>query len=190
MPRTGSRSISQALACLDPRSPTAVIRAVKRNLHHYHVFESGLLDQHPDYLLVAVHRNPYERIRSHFKYRKKYGNPQILKSFSFAEYIEWVCSDAPRDDIGPVLKDQPITEMLPIEKVTHWLRFAQLSEDWAKLKESVLPSLPELPSINQSGSMFDSDSVYNEALANQIAVRFEQDFQQFNYAVDSWRDDA
>lgn len=183
VPRTGSRSISQALTQLDPRSPTAVVRSLKRNLYHYHVFDQNLADQHPDYAIIAAHRNPYERIRSHYKYRKQRGNPDELKRFSFTNYIDWVCLGKPPFDIGAAMIDRPITELLPCDRVDHFLRFDQLEEDWQVLSEKLQVSLPQLERINYSSADFDEQCVYTQNLASKVALRFASDFEYFDYPL-------
>lgn len=186
VPRTGSRSITQALTKLDPRSPTAVIRAVKRNLYHYHVFDQALIDRHPNYAVIAVHRNPFERIHSHYKYRKQYGNPDELKRFSFEEYVRWVCEAELPFEIGPAMLDKPICELLPYASVDHWLAYDQLNADWQLVRETLQIDLPELPHINQSNSGINANSVYTPKLASMIVNRFAEDFSQFSYATNSW----
>ena len=79
VPRTASRSISEALLHLDPLSPTMLNRMMKGESADYHKYDRTLVTTHPDYSLVAVHRNPYERILSHFKLRKKSAILPFLK---------------------------------------------------------------------------------------------------------------
>ena len=186
VPRTGSRSITKALTQLDPRSPTAVIRAVKKNLYHYHVYDQTLVDKHPEYAVIAVHRNPFERIQSHYKYRKQHGNPGELKRFTFAQYVRWVCEGELPFEIGPVMLDRPICELLPYIAVDHWLAYDSLNTDWRRVEETLQVDLPELPHINQSNAQFDSNTAYTPELADMILSRFAEDFRQFNYATDSW----
>lgn len=187
VPRTGSRSITKALTQLDPRSPTAVIRAVKRNLYHYHVYDQALVDKQPHYAVIAVHRNPFERIRSHYKYRKQYGNPDELKRFSFEQYVRWVCEGELPFDIGPAMLDKPICELLPFAAVDHWLAYDQLNTDWLRVRDTLQIDLPELPHINQSNREFNAKSAYTPELASMMVDRFAEDFSQFNYATDSWQ---
>lgn len=186
VPRTGSRSISRALASLDPESPTAILRAEKHALHNYHVFDRALLDQHPDYQFVAVHRNPFERIRSHFKYRKQHGNPDEFKQFSFSDYINWVCEGTLPFAIGPAMLDKPITELLACDRVDHFLDFNNLSETWGALANALDIPLPELPNINNSEVKYDTQSVYSPELAKVMVKRFEKDFEYFGYSTHDW----
>lgn len=186
VPRTGSRSISSCLARLDPRSPTAVVRAVKRNLYQYHVYDQSLIEKHPDYALIAVHRNPYDRLRSHFKYRKQHGNPDQFKEFSFEQYVMWVCTGTTGLLDQYAMLDKPITELVRVDDVDHWLRFDSLTRDWGALAESLAIKLPELPSINGSKPMYNQESTYSESLSGMVYKRFESDFEQFGYAKNSW----
>ncbi len=183
VPRTGSRSITQALTALDPYSPTAVVRAVKKNLYHYHVFDPAILLRHPDYALVAVHRNPYDRLRSHFKYRKEHGNPDELKKFTFEQYLQWVCFDELPFTIGAAMIDRPITELIPYSDVDHWLAYERLNDDWLVLANTLNIELPLLTSINSSKSEYDSESVYTHEMASWVQARFRDDFEQFGYAI-------
>ncbi len=187
VPRTGSRSITQALTRLDPRSPTAVVRAVKRNLYNYHVYEQSVVDKHPDYSLIAVHRNPYDRIRSHYKYRKQYGNPEGFKKLTFKQYLEWVCLGELPFEIGPAMIDKPICELLPFSQVNHWLAFETLNADWKTLSDTLDIKLPQLQCINSSHEEYSRGSVYDDDLANLVLKRFDSDFDQFDYNRDSWR---
>lgn len=183
VPRTGSRSISHALASLDPRSPTAVVRALKRNLYHYHVFDNTLIERHPDYALVAVHRNPFDRIRSHFKYRKQYGNPDELKQFSFSDYVNWVCEGKLPFEIGPAMIDKPITELLPCDRVDHFLDFENLAEGWNSLGTALDIKLPSLSNINNSSDIYNEQSEYTPELTGKIVKRFAADFECFGYST-------
>ena len=187
VPRTGSRSITRAFSQLDPRSPTAVIRAVKKNLYHYHVYDQAMVDKHSDYAVIAVHRNPYERIRSHYKYRKQQGNPDELKRFSFEQYLRWVCSDELPFEIGAAMIDRPICELIPFSAVDYWLSFDCLAEDWQKLASALKIDLPELPRINRSQPEYDGQALYTKELALLMQDRFKQDFERFDYSLDSWQ---
>jgi hypothetical protein len=186
VPRTGSRSITRALTTMDPRSPTAVVRMVKRNLYHYHVYDQRLVDRHPEYTLIAVHRNPFDRIRSHYKYRKQFGNPDELKRFSFEDYIRWVCLAELLIDIAPAMIDRPITELLPYSKVNYWLSFDNLVGDWQRMATNLKLDLPILPHINHSNSKLDSEAIYTAPLAKLMQNRFIKDFEQFGYELGSW----
>ncbi len=74
VPRTASRSVSDALTRLDPESPTAVQRMTLGNSADYHGFKSKLLVD-PSYRVIATHRNPYERLWSFWKHRSNTGTP-------------------------------------------------------------------------------------------------------------------
>jgi len=187
VPRTGSRSVTLALTTFDPRSPTAVIRAAKRNLHHYHLYDQALVDKHADYSLIAAHRNPYERIRSHYKYRKQYGNPDGVKNFSFEQYVLWACKGELPFEIAPASIDQPICELIPPSEVDHWLSFDNLVSDWQQLSEKLQIDLPNLLHINNSKPELDAHSQYTQELADLVYERFKQDFDHFGYANESWQ---
>ena len=182
VPRTASRSISEALLHLDPLSPTMLNRMMKGESADYHKYDRTLVTTHPDYSLVAVHRNPYERILSHFKLRKKIGNPAFFKTINFAEYVDLSVDVKVRQEEFSI--DLPIDEMLDVRRVTHWLRFAHLQDDWQDLADKLQISLPKLPHINQSES--DSSAFYTEDIANKVGMRMRHDFGFFNYDINSW----
>lgn len=187
VPRTASRSITKALTSIDPRSPTALVRAIKRNLQGYHVYSPELKQAHADYTLFAAHRNPYARVRSHYLYRRQRGNPDVFKSYTFSEYIDWICSDVPQQKVPNALVDMPIVEMLPYSDVNFWLSYEHLERDWIALGAKLGGVWPKLPSINSSDSK-GALAMYNDRLAEQIAHRFEQDFDIFGYEIDSWKE--
>jgi hypothetical protein len=142
-----------------------------------------LVAAHPDYALLAVHRNPYDRVLSHFKFRKSTGNPEILRSYEFAQYVGLSCE---RDSLVTHWnKDVAITDMLPISRVTHWLRFEHLLEDWRDLAQSLNTELPKLEHLNASKPR--SNALYTSELAAIVSDRMREDFEFFAYDIDSWR---
>jgi hypothetical protein len=186
VPRTASRSITGALTRLDPRSPTAVVRAVKRNMFGYHEYDADAVRKYSNYRLIAVHRNPYDRILSHYNYRHTHGNPDILKTLEFSDYVGWVCNPASRLDIKETLIDMPITEMLPVECVDYWLDFEKLNEGWQSLGETLQIPLPPLIKRNASLQCVEPGNAYDSSLSLKIYKRFRSDFEQFGYSPGSW----
>lgn len=186
VPRTGSRSITMALTQMDPDSPTAKIRNETGALIYYH---SCHIPDHVDdsYIIVASHRNPYERIWSHWKFRRQYGNPDIFKSISWQRYVSWACNPDSVPEITNALIEMPINEMMDCDRVTHWLNFEGLETSWQQLIEDTALPLPDLDWINRSPVMDQYPQAYDSDLANMIAERFAGDFTRFNYDVDSWR---
>jgi len=187
VPRTASRSITNALTRLDPKSPTVIIRSIKRNsLHGLHAYKSSIVEKHPEYKLIATHRNPFDRLLSHYNYRLVNGNPDVLKSFTFAEYVNWVCSLKPNNIVPHALIDIPITEMLPYDEVDFWVQFNRLDDDWLALSRYLGVTLPGLQLLNASNVPEGTQSVYTKELANKVKSRFESDFIKFNYNPESW----
>lgn len=185
VPRTASRSVSAVLANVDPESPTSIKRRTESQAYSYHLFDQNLLAAHPEYHLIAAHRNPYHRLYSHYKYRARYGNPNNLKSLSFDEYVRWVYEPASRPDLSNAMVDSAIVELLPYEKVDFWLRFETLNDDWLALQQTLGYALPALPKINGSGSL-GIHQPYTPELAQMVLNRFKDDFLTFGYSADSW----
>ncbi|MGA8259934.1 MAG: sulfotransferase family 2 domain-containing protein [Arenicellales bacterium] len=185
VPRTASRAITEALVRLDPQAPTALIRAVKRNLFAYHLYDAGAVERYPSYRLIAGHRNPFDRIRSHYAYRRVRGNPPILKTLDWPAYVSWASDPDSRPDIRGAMRDAPITELLPCDRVQHWLRFESLTDDWDMLGQTLGTKLPPLTRRNASTA---NAYAYDENLAARIVARFRSDFEYFGYDFDSWRE--
>ena len=187
VPRTGSRSITDALTNLDPGSPTAQVRKQQRALVDYHNCQ---IPDHVDdtYIVVAAHRNPYERLWSHWKFRHQWGNPGIFKSTEWSRYVKWACDPKSAPEITNALPEMPIVEMLDCDRVTHWLNYEQLEASWQLLAgETGLP-LSELVWINRSHSMGEYWKAYDRELASMVAGRYADDFTRFNYDLASWRE--
>lgn len=111
IPRTGSRSITKALTRLDPDSHTVRIRNKAGMLVDYH--SCHIPDRVDDsYVIIAAHRNPYERLWSHWKFRHQWGDPVIFKSTSWQRYVSWACNPNSVPEIQNALLETPITEML------------------------------------------------------------------------------
>jgi hypothetical protein len=187
VPRTGSRSVSKTLAELDPGAPTAFVRKKRSDSFDYHRYDRERVLKHPDYCFFAAHRNPYDRIRSHYKYRKRWGNPDSLKSLSFDEYLAWACDGTFDERVLMASQDAPICELLDTHLVNYWLRFDHLEDDWITLGNNLGVNLPKLARINSSGSSLDSESLWTEARAEKLFKRFEADFDYFGYSADSWQ---
>jgi hypothetical protein len=183
VPRTASRSVTKALSLLDPMSPTALSRSIKSQTTDYHRFDGSVVRAYPDYALIAVHRNPYERVLSHYKLRKIIGNPNILKTLDFEEYIDASLGEKKLNIDW--MKDKPITEMLTKERVTHWLAFDSLLSDWASLASALDVALPELPHIN--ASKHNSHAFYTAKTAQIVSETMHEDFIYFNYDLESWQ---
>ncbi|MEM7360459.1 MAG: sulfotransferase family 2 domain-containing protein [Pseudomonadota bacterium] len=183
IPRTGSRSISKALAVLDPSSTTAIQRQQDKaaDYHRFSVPEQAI-----NYPIIATHRNPYDRLWSFWKYRNQYGNPDIFKQTSWPDYLAWAVDPASQPDLGEAMTDIPISEMVNTDLVTHWLRFTNLADDWMALcEESNLPP-HELPHVNHSRAAGSFQSAYNQRCASAVYQRFKADFERFGYREDSW----
>jgi len=82
--------------------------------------------------------------------------------------------------------DVPIVEMLPVERVDHWLRFEHLQADWQELKNKISLDLPELNPSNHATYVEDRPA-YTQETAAKVAKRFAVDFEYFGYDADSWK---
>lgn len=186
IPRTGSRSVTRALTELDPASPTVIKRETDGSLMDYHLLDCPELAL-SDYLVVAAHRNPFDRLWSHWKYRHRFGNPEIFKSVAWSRYIDWACDPQSVPEISGAMPEKPISELVDIERVDFWLYFEELEESWHEFtKYSSLP-LPKLIQINASPQNASFQSVYTEPMAEKIVDRFSKDFVCFGYDVNSWQ---
>jgi hypothetical protein len=186
VPRTGSNSITQALATLDPESPTLAERKRHGGGWGYHYLRDEALKD-PAYRLIAAHRNPYDRLWSFWKHRKLNGNPKIFTTVSWARYIDWVCDPSSAPELEETLPDVPISEMLDYSRVDFWLDFHHLQASWARLAQAMdIPVVP-LKKVNASPNHGQMHMAYTEAMAERIAERFAQDFMNFGYSPDSWK---
>jgi len=185
VPRTGSNSVTAALGELDPDSPTMIARSQTSVTMDYHRFE--IPDYAKDYALIAAHRNPYERIWSHWKFRHRYGNPEVFRTTPWHRYVKWVCEPGSVPEIQNAMLDVPIIEMFDSGQVAHWLSFESLTESWQELAEGLDLDLPSLQVKQASSFMGDYRDAYDGELAAMIAKRFAQDFELFGYDVDSWK---
>ncbi|MEO0368352.1 MAG: sulfotransferase family 2 domain-containing protein [Pseudomonadota bacterium] len=184
--RTGSNSVTKALRQIDPESPTVAARALKPATD-YHAFRIPDHAQH--YAIIATHRNPYARLWSHWKHRNRHGNPKIFKETPWVKYIHWALDKNNVPEIQNATPEIAIMEMPRTDKVTHWLSFDNLADDWqAVCKDLNLGDHP-LEVVNQSNKMGTLKNAYNSDLAELVYQRFKVDFDAFNYAKDSWMSD-
>lgn len=186
VPRTASRSVSDALARLDPEAPTA--RARRRNGaavdYHKVQVDAVYLD---NYCVVASHRNPYHRLWSHWKHRHKNGNPEIFKAIAWPRYVEWACCPSAVPEIRGANHEMPITEMFDCRSVDFWLSYEELSRSWRELATQYGLPLPELSSTNQSEATPSFNDAYDDELAELVGARFAADFELFGYSRESWK---
>jgi len=186
VPRTGSNSITQLLNRIDPDSPSLEERRRRGGGWSYH-YVTELAGEFPHYRFVAAHRNPYARLWSFWKHRRHGGNPEIFRSLSWKRYIDWVCNPEHVPEVEGAMPDIPITEMLDVQRVTHWLDFHRLDESWQRLAgETGMPKTP-LPRVNASPDHGDMYHAFDEPLAMRIAERFAADFEHFGYDTASWQ---
>ncbi len=190
VPRTGSNSITQALIQLDPCSPTAVKRSETKSLANYHVFDIPDTLDNKQYKVIAAHRNPYERLWSHWKFRNRAGNPQIFKSISWETYVKWVCDPRSVPEIQGAILDVPITEMFDCDRVDFWIQFESLATHWSDLSGFLEVDLPALQHKQKSSDMGSFKHAYNKELAKVVADRFSSDFERFGYSKQSWKPTA
>lgn len=183
VPRTGSRSISRALIELDPDSPTARARARTGQLIDYH--DLRIPEHADDYRVVAAHRDPYQRLWSHWKYRHRWGSPEVFKSTPWRRYVRWACDPGAAPEIQGAMLELPICELVDCARVTHWLAYEQLADSWRQLAEQTGLPLPALDWVNRSDDL--GGQLYDEPLAAMVAERFAADFERFGYRVDAWR---
>ncbi len=186
VPRTASHSINDALTQLDPESPTVTQRGAEGPAADYHGFRNPVLDD-PDYRVVAAHRNPYERLWSHWKHRHHTGNPAILKIISWPTYLDWVCDPSSVPELKGAIRDIPIAEMFDLQRVDFWLDFNKLNESWIELACKLDLPLPNLQTSNSSPHHGYLSNAYNESIAQRISERFSRDFEFFGYDQESWK---
>ena len=189
VPRTGSRSISQALTELDPESPTVAARQTVGSGVDYHGFKSEHLAD-PAYRVIATHRNPYERLWSFWKHRRNTGNPPIFHSLTWTAYVDWVCDPSTLPELAKAQRDIPIAEMFDLDRVDFWLDFSRLRESWEDLARGLELPLPHLKILNSSPDHGYLSNAYSPAIARRVSERFAKDFDYFNYSRDSWKIDS
>ena len=186
IPRTASRSITEALTQLDPESPTVKRRQKKGAMDGYHSFAlPDELEKFP--IIFATHRNPYSRLRSFWKHRHKWGNPEMFKSVSWSRYVEWACNPTAVPEITGAMPDVPISEMFDCDRVNYWLRFESLRTSWLQFSTDCDLPLPALGWLNASVRLGNFQKAYNAELASMVAERFAADFRRFDYDVGSWQ---
>ena len=186
VPRTGSNSATRALNQLDPDSPTALARKSQGSGWSFHHLTDAAKD-YPHYRMLAAHRNPYDRIWSFWKQRKRGGNPEVFRSISWPRYIDWVYDPDSVPEITGAMLDIPIAEMLNLDSVDLWLDFHHLKESWVSACKALeLPIIP-LDTVNTSPDHGEMHMAYNLSMAERIAERFAADFAYFGYSVDSWK---
>ena len=186
VPRTGSRSISDALAWLDPECSTATNRKNQGQHVDYHNFSAAALAE-PGYRVIATHRNPYDRLWSFWKHRHKTGNPEIFKMISWPTYVDWVCQPEVVPELQGALRDIPISEMFDTQRVDFWLDFVRLDQGWLALSEFLGLGLPSLPNLNASAPQNGGFFAYTDSMARRVGKRFDKDFELFGYSRDSWK---
>lgn len=190
VPRTGSNAITKALTKLDPESPTVQQRKETHKMDEYHYFSipEKSDNQTSPYIVIAAHRNPYQRVWSFWKHRHYYGNPAIFRSTSWPRYLKWVCEPESVPEITGALLDVPITEMFDCDSVSYWLDFENLHESWQGLAKQYQLNLKTLEIDNASRYLGEFSQAFNEKTATKFAKRFAKDFERFGYDIDSWKD--
>lgn len=134
---------------------------------------------------LAVVRNPYDRIVSH--YSAKYPENHRISQFKTAGFLEGFSQYAHRmADRRPFLKSQwsrlAIGGNLATQRL---LRFENLAEEWPKFAEEF--GLPiELPKINANEGRRSWQEFYTEELDDIIYGIYRLDFERFGYP--RWRD--
>ncbi len=185
VPRTASRAITSALAALDPYSPSLISQQLTGTSTEARAYHCEELND-PEYRVIAVRRNPYERIWSHWKYRVRWGEPQALKMVSWPTYVDWLCDPSLIPDVEELHVDIPVTEMFDPARVDFWLEFAQLEQDWHKLAIELDVQLPGLEKLNASPDHGHLSNGYTPTMANKIYRRFQKDFDYFKYPENAW----
>lgn len=171
---------------LDPDAPTAKLRREKRALVDYHDFR--IPDEADEtYAIIAGHRNPYDRLWSHWKHRNRRGNPAVFKSISWLRYVKWACDPGSVPEITGANLELPICELLNYDRVSHWLRFESLATSWRELSDRLDIPLPALDRLNRSVVLGTYRDAYDSDIAGMVADRFAADFETFHYSLDSWR---
>ncbi|MFT6958603.1 MAG: hypothetical protein ACJAYC_003623 [Halieaceae bacterium] len=190
VPRTGSHSITRALTELDPESPTVAERKLNGSGAGYHHITDQQLLANPEYCFIAAHRNPFDRLWSIWKHRKRGGNPEIFKTTSWARYTEWACDPSVATEFAGAWVDAPILEFVDKDRVDYWLDFHRLESSWARLSEKIAIPLIPLKSLNASPDHGSMQNAYSESAGERVAQRFAKDFDYFGYNPRSWQPGA
>ncbi len=185
VPRTGSNSVSAALAQFDPDSETVLKRTQINVTADYHDFILPTQPQDP-YIVFAAHRNPYARLWSFWKHRHRNGNPAVFRTTSWPRYVEWVCDPDSVPEIQNAMLDIPISEMFDCDRIDYWIRFESLIESWKNFGQEYGFDLPKLEIKQSSPDMGTMQNAYDQEMAAKVANRFAADFERFNYDTDSW----
>lgn len=186
VPRTASRSVSAALVELDPDAPTSRARREKGGSFDYHNFQVDPAYLN-DYRVFAARRNPYDRLWSYWKHRRRTGNPAVFKTIPWRRYVEWACDPSTVPDIQGANHDIPITEMFDCSQVDFWLEYEALETSWRELAGLFELPLPALGHRNRSKASTGFGEAYDEVLAAMVSTRFAADFDRFGYSRGSWR---
>ena len=186
VPRTGTFSVTEALVKLDPYAPTQRDRLKRGPLYQFHTFR--IPEEVDDsYIIVATHRNPYSRVWSHWKYRRKNGNPSIFKQIDWPTYARWACAREIDETITGAMKEFPITDMPNTSRVNFWLSYEDLENSWAALGDQLGILLPRLPHLNRSSQDNIWANDFNHDIAEMLADQYAGDFERFGYEPDSWK---
>jgi len=186
VPRTGSRAVTKALTELDPDSVTVLKRKEKGQSAGYHHFGNPELDD-DSFTVIAAKRNPYDRLWSFWKHRHRHGNPRLFHSINWQQYLDWAHDTSSVPEITGANLDIPIAEMFDLKRVDFWLEFERLSESWDDLAKEFNYPLPTLTVQNASPDQGEYFAAYNKENAAKVAERFSEDFEFFNYSIDSWQ---
>ena len=168
VPRTGSRAVSNLLHEWFPETV--------RCGHHR-------MDVPPEYrgmFIFTVVRNPYARILSYYRHRKR--TESKLAEYSFRNYVEATVNET-FPSIG-LNNDRCCVDYPNIEYRCEMYRLEDINSWWPRLPIWNKNGAPDVPVANQSYKRFGGE--FSEELANVVFDYFKQDFDRFNYDKNSW----
>lgn len=173
IPRTGTTSMSYVL-----RKQADGVR-VKGEKHIRDIPQEA-----KDYKVFACVRNPYDRMYSHYCYRRarclNRGKKLETKLRTFADYVDYHVS-------GEEDHQNSNTQLWYLRYAANPLivKFEDLPKSFLNLP--FLPKNIKLPYTN-SASKGKWQDQYTEELAEMVFSWAHQDFEQFEYNKESWRD--
>jgi len=129
----------------------------------------------------AFVRNPWDRLYSHYQYRKK-RNKLRKGTFQDLSFAEWVQENIPEKAPGNLQPQyQWISDENGVSIVDFIGRFDRLATDFERLCHEVdLPILP-LAHLNQSADRAPYRSVYEQTTLERVSTFYAQDAVRFGF---------
>lgn len=157
----------------------------------------------PEYFRFAIVRNPYTRVVSAWRNKVLYCEPGYeyiyedvfgtsppldAKQFvSFKQFMDVITHERNLDDCNPHWRRQAALLFMPGIQYTHIGKLEKLPDTLRLLKSHIGSAIAtDMEGRNTSSSEAAPNAMAPE-LAAQIFSLYEQDFEIFEYARDSWR---